>query len=73
MGEGAGEDCDRIGVAEAGQGMAAPPREVHRIERDVGSVVSPAAGREEVGSAIESVQARSLVAVGSEGFAMCGG
>jgi hypothetical protein len=73
MGEGVGEDCDRIRVAEAGQGMAAPPREVHRIERDVGSIVSPAAGREEVGSAIEGVQAGGLVAVGGEGFAVGGG
>ena len=73
MDEGVGKDCDRIGVAEAGKGMSAPAGEVHWIERDVGSIVGPAAGWEQVGSAIEGMQAGGLVAVGSEGFAVCGG
>ncbi len=70
-GECIGENLGGVGIAEAGECVAAPASEVHGVECDVGSVVGRIAGKE-FGGSVEGVQAGGVVAVGGEGFSVCG-
>jgi hypothetical protein len=72
-GQGVGELTDRVGCAEAGEGVAAPAVEVGAAEEQERQCGVDGVGREQLGRGVEGSARVVGVAGGGEGFAVRGG
>jgi len=66
------QDRHRLGVAEAGKRVPAPPRKMHGVERHVRPLVGGVANRQKVGRPVERGEARRTLAMSGKGFSMSG-